>query len=682
MNTPLARPFRKLLVANRGEIALRVMRTARTLGIRTVAVYSDADARAPHVGLADEAVCIGPAPASESYLRIDRLLDAAARTATEAIHPGYGFLSERADFAEACEQAGLVFVGPPAAAIATIGNKAAAKARMQTVGVPCVPGWFGQAPNEETLMEQADRIGLPLLVKAVAGGGGRGMRLVHHRHELKEALASARREAEQAFGDGTLMLERLVTDARHIEVQVFADHHGRCIHLGERDCTAQRRRQKVIEESPSPTIGTALRERLCQDAVAAARAVSYANAGTVEFVVDREGKHFFLEMNTRLQVEHPVTEAVTGLDLVEWQLRVAMGEPLPLAQNEVTFTGHAIEARLYAEDPVHGFAPQAGPVLHWRPGKATMGREASHRIDSGIREGGAVTPHYDAMVAKLIVHGRDRNDARRRLAGLLEDAPLIGVRHNAAFLRQLVDHPAFVRASLHTTQLDAWLEAGEPLVQEPEVPEALWALAAAVLCGAGLKGPRPASVAGFDLTLVRSLGAASSQEPPQRTLRVEPHADGCEVAFEGQRRLLQWATPFDPASRQARVLIDGVLQRFTVLLQDDPHGDAQARTVHIAHQAQVFSLRETSARPSSRKAIDPSEARAPVAGTVVKLGVQAGQRVEAGTPLVCVEAMKMEMWQRAAAPGTVRELCVQAGDRVTAGAVLVCLDLDAATPKA
>ncbi|HEY9023855.1 MAG TPA: biotin carboxylase N-terminal domain-containing protein, partial [Burkholderiaceae bacterium] len=411
--------FSKILVANRGEIACRVIRTARSLGYRTVAVFSEPDAASPHVSLADEAVALGGRTAAESYLRIDAILDACRRTGAGAIHPGYGFLSERADFAQACADAGLVFIGPPAAAITAMGDKAGAKRRMIAAGVPCVPGYLGDDQSDAALVAQANGLGYPLLVKAVAGGGGRGMRLVRAESELADALAGARREASSAFGDGTLMLERLVADGRHIEIQVFADAHGNVVHLGERDCSAQRRRQKVIEESPSPFVDAAMREAMGRDAVAAAKAVGYVGAGTIEFIADaREGlrpdRFYFMEMNTRLQVEHPVTEMITGQDLVEWQLRVAAGEPLPLRQDEIRWTGHAVEARLYAEDPYDGFAPQTGRIVHWRPsrairaGRADAGTQgvpaaglASVRIDDGVAEGDTVSPFYDAMVAKV-----------------------------------------------------------------------------------------------------------------------------------------------------------------------------------------------------------------------------------------------------------------------------------------
>ena len=627
--------LRKILIANRGEIACRVMRTAHRLGCRTVAVYSDADAGAPHVLQADEAVRIGPPAAAESYLNIAALLDAAKRTGADAVHPGYGFLSERADFAQACADAGLVFIGPPPEAIRAMGDKARAKRRMLDAGVPCAPGYLGEAQGDAHLSAQARKLGLPLLVKAVAGGGGRCIRLVHDFVDMPEVIASARREAISAFGDGTLMLEQLVPNGRHIEIQVFADAHGNAVHLGERDCTAQRRRQKVIEEAPSPVVSPAMREAMGRDAVAAALAVGYRGAGTVEFIVDEHLNHFFLEMNTRLQVEHPVTECITGLDLVEWQLRVAAGEPLPLKQEQITFTGHAIEARLYAEDPYDGWKPQTGRIAGWRP------EASSIRIDHGIAEGGEVTPYYDAMVAKFIAHGVDRADAARRLTRALDDVPLLGLRNNGRFLRDLVNHPQFTAAQLSTTRLDEWAAAGEPLLQRPVPTDAAWRIAAALMAGQG--GHRPASVAAFDITL--------QCQGEKRTLRVPG----------GDVRVMAWA------GAQALVSIDGVQCRLTAL-QDGV-------TLHLAMDGAVFSFDEPSPYPSTDTAIDSSHARAPVAGVVAQISVQPGDTVTAGQPMVCVEAMKMEMWLTAPVAGTVKAVHVKAKDSVAKGAVLVDMEI-------
>ncbi len=625
----------KILVANRGEIACRVMRTAQRLGYRTVAVFSDADARAPHVALADEAVRIGEAPAAASYLDIDALLAAAKATGADAVHPGYGFLSERADFAEACAAAGLVFIGPPPEAIRAMGDKAGAKRRMLAAGVPCAPGYLGEDQSDDRLTAEALSLGLPLLVKAVAGGGGRGMRLVRQAGELAAALAGARREATSAFGDGTLMLERLVDDGRHIEIQVFCDAHGHAVHLGERDCTAQRRRQKVIEEAPSPVVSLAMRAAMGRDAVAAALAVGYRGAGTVEFIVDAQLKHYFLEMNTRLQVEHPVTECITGFDLVEWQLRVAAGEPLPVTQDEIRFDGHAIEARLYAEDPYDGWKPQAGRVAGWRPERSTI------RIDHGLAEGGEVTPYYDAMVAKFIAHGRDRADAVRRLTRALQDVPLVGLPNNGRFLRDLVNHPQFAAAQLTTTRLDEWAAAGDALLQRPAPGEDAWRLAAALR--AGRAGARPASVAGFDVTL-QCQGTTRTLRAPVAGLRVLAR-DADAVRFE----------------------LDGV-QRRAIAVDD---GD----TLHLVIDGGAFAFTEPSPFPTRDSAADPRRARAPVAGVVAHIAVAEGDAVAAGQPLVCVEAMKMEMWLHAAAAGTVKAVNVKVKDPVASGVVLVELEL-------
>ena len=644
--------YTKILIANRGEIARRVMRTAHRLGYRTVAVFSDADRDAPHAREADEAVRIGAAPATQSYLAIDALLDAARRTGADAVHPGYGFLSERADFARACAGAGLVFIGPPADAIDAMGDKAGAKRRMLAAGVPCAPGYLGDDQSDERLLAEALQLGLPLLVKATAGGGGRGMRLVRDLAELPAAIDGARREAASAFGDGTLMLERLIDGARHVEVQVFADRHGHTIHLGERDCTAQRRRQKVIEEAPSPIVDAAMRDAMGRDAVAAARAVGYVGAGTVEFVVDAIGRHHFLEMNTRLQVEHPVTEAVTGFDLVEWQLRVAAGEPLPATQGEVHLRGHAIEARLYAEDPYAGFVPQTGRIVHWRPGDDARG---GVRVDDGIAEGGEVTPYYDAMVAKVVAHGRDRDDAIRRLAAALERMPLLGVANNGAFLCDLLRHPDFRDARLTTTRLDEWLADGAPLLQRPRPDDATWALAAAAFALRDGCGHRSPGVAAHDLTLAHG--------DARRTWRVQPHAAGIDVAGDGAPLRFE-AVELD--GRVLRYALHGVRRRAVAAFD--------GARLHLAVNGRVFVFDEPSPLPVAGDRADPRRVRAPVAGVVAHVAVAAGERVAAGAPLVCIEAMKMEMWQHAAVDGVVAAVRVAPRDAVAAGALLAELD--------
>jgi geranyl-CoA carboxylase alpha subunit len=673
--------FDKLLIANRGEIACRVIRTARALGLRTVAVYSDADAGAPHVRLADEAVRLGPGPAADSYLRIDAVIDAARRTGAQAVHPGYGFLSERADFAQACADAGLVFVGPPAAAIVAMGDKAGAKRRMREAGVPCAPGYLGERQDDETLAREATAMGYPLLVKAVAGGGGRGMRLVHRAEDLAEGLAGARREATSAFGDGTLMLERLVVDGRHIEIQVFCDAHGNAVHLGERDCTSQRRRQKVIEESPSPIVSPAMREAMGRDAVAAAQAVGYVGAGTIEFIVDAAGAHYFLEMNTRLQVEHPVTECVTGLDLVEWQLRVAAGERLPLAQHEIRFTGHAIEARLYAEDPYDGFRPQTGRVTHWRPGRAVAAGRGSVRIDDGLAEGQAISPFYDAMVAKVIVHGRDRDDARLRLRRALEDAPLLGLVNNGRYLCDLLQAPDFAAGTMTTTRLDEWAAAVTGPSAKPAPHDDDWRIAAAVLglgdTVKGIDGPRAGGVASRDLVLddgtrrrtlrVRAVTTSSASAGTAIASAVE--TTDADVTLDGRAARLRLHAV--DADGLRAVEIDGLRRRVLVRVEAGTSDVIDAAIV--VRDGAVHRFAEPSPYPSTDVAADASRVLAPVAGTVAQVRVRAGDRVAAGDPLVCVEAMKMEMWLPAAAGGVV--VAVHAVERASVAARALLVEL-------
>lgn len=435
--------FTKILIANRGEIACRIQRTAQALGYRTVAVYSDADTHALHVQMADEAVNIGPAPVQQSYLNITAILDAARRTGADAIHPGYGFLSENPDFARACQNAHIVFIGPSSEAIELMGSKRLSKIAMLDAGVPCIAGYQGSAQDDATLQQEAERIGFPLMIKASAGGGGRGMRLVHQPEQLLEQLRTARSEAMNAFGSDELILEQALIDPRHVEVQVFGDRHGNLIYLGERDCSIQRRHQKVIEEAPCPVMTPELRQAMGDAALKAGRAVSYVGAGTVEFLLDRNGRFYFLEMNTRLQVEHPVTELTTGLDLVAWQLHIAAGQPLPLAQADVVLSGHAMEVRLYAEDPAQGFLPQTGDVLRWEPA-------ACVRIDHGLREDETISPFYDPMLGKIIAHGATREEARRKLLRAVEDTVLLGVTTNQRFLVDLLKQPDFIAGNFST----------------------------------------------------------------------------------------------------------------------------------------------------------------------------------------------------------------------------------------
>ena len=647
--------FSKILIANRGEIACRVIRTARKLGYRTVAVYSDADRLAPHVRQADEAVHLGGSAPADSYLRVDALLAAARKTGADAIHPGYGFLSENAGFAQACLDAGLIFIGPPPGAIQAMGDKALAKRRMLEAGVPCAPGYLGGEQDDARLTEEALKLGFPLLVKAVAGGGGRGIRLVRSVDDIAQAIGGARREAQSAFGDGTLMLERLIDNGRHIEIQVFADAHGNAVYLGERDCTAQRRRQKVIEEAPSPAVSPAMREAMGKDAVAAALAVGYRGAGTVEFIVDVDLKHYFLEMNTRLQVEHPVTEMVTGFDLVEWQLQVAAGQRLPAAQTDIKLTGHAIEARLYVEDPYAGFAPQTGTVRWWRPQQALLG---GVRIDDGIEEGSEISPFYDAMVAKIIAHGRDRDDAIRRLRAALENSPLLGLRNNGRFLADLVNHPVFRGAAMTTTMIDQWQEAGDPLLLRPLASDEVWCLAAATLAMQSGANWRADSVAAFDIPL--------RCDEVTQTLRVHPDRVGnVGVSLGGQQQNVRIVSFQDG---DLRFEMNGIHRKAIALIQQN--------ALHIALGGSSFVFQEVSPFPEKDMAMDATRARAPVAGKVTQIQFAVGEGVQSGQAMVCVEAMKMEMWLTAQAAGTVVALHVKVGEQVESGALLIEIELD------
>ena len=505
----MARPIDILLVANRGEIACRIIRTARRLGIRTVAVFSDADAHALHVEMADEAVRIGPPPVAESYLDASRILEAARRSGADAIHPGYGFLSENPDFVEAVEAAGLTFVGPSASAIRAMGLKDAAKRLMQEAGVPVVPGYHGDSQDPEVLAAEAERIGFPVLIKARAGGGGKGMRAVERAADFAEALAAARREGEAAFGDPHCLIEKLIGTPRHIEIQVFGDGHGNAVHLFERDCSLQRRHQKVIEEAPAPGMTEEMRAAMGAAAVAAAKAIGYAGAGTIEFIVDasdglRPDRFWFMEMNTRLQVEHPVTEAITGLDLVELQLRVAAGDPLPFTQEDLVIDGHAVEARIYAEDPARGFLPATGRLTTLQ-----MPREsAGVRIDTGVREGDRITPHYDPMIAKLIVHGADRNAALRRLKAALAETRIAGCVTNVAFLERLAGHADFAAGTVDTGLIGRHIDdLTRPPQRRPEA-RAIAALAALGRLQAALARPPEAADPFRDLEGFRAFGEA------------------------------------------------------------------------------------------------------------------------------------------------------------------------------
>jgi acetyl-CoA carboxylase biotin carboxylase subunit len=644
----------KILIANRAEIACRVIRSAQALGYRAVAVYSEADSGAPHVSLADEAVCIGPGPAAESYLSIERIIEACRRTGADALHPGYGFLSENPALVEACTAAGVTFIGPPANAMRLMGDKALAKQRMIEAGVPTAPAYLGADQSLAKLTQEAERIGYPLLIKATAGGGGRGIRVVRSARELQDAVVGAQQEAQSAFGDAKLLLERLIERGRHVEVQVFADAHGQAIYLGDRDCTAQRRRQKVIEEAPAPGLSDALRASMGQSAVQAALSIGYTGAGTVEFMLDSDHGYHFLEMNTRLQVEHPVTELVTGLDLVALQIRIAGGEPLPLAQRDVQLRGHAIEARLYAEDPYAGFQPQSGTITHFFSAHALQ--QPDVRIDAGVQAGSVVTPYYDAMLAKVMAHGTTRAEATRKLIRALEDAPLFGLTTNTRFLLDLLRTPELAEAALHTSTLDLWTEQHAPLCERPAVPEAAWALACALLLEGRGAAFRSAGVASYTLTL-----ACGSE---RRTLRVTQLADGLDVAHGAN--VCQLREPGRSGDHLFATL-DGVRKRFVALVH-------QGRAL-IAIEGQSLTFQEPALLEPKNKASDPSQVLAPLAGRIARILVQPGAAVSQDEAVCIVEAMKMETRVLAAGSGKVRELYVKAGDQVSAGQLLVGIDL-------
>ncbi|NYG35162.1 acetyl/propionyl/methylcrotonyl-CoA carboxylase subunit alpha [Sphaerotilus montanus] len=656
--------FTKILIANRGEIACRVIKTARRMGIATVAVYSDADANARHVRLADEAVRIGPAAARESYLRADKILEVARATGAQAVHPGYGFLSENDAFADACAEAGIVFIGPPASAIRAMGSKSAAKALMDKAGVPLTPGYHGDQQEPAFLAEQAACIGYPVLIKASAGGGGKGMRRVDRAEDFESALASCQREAINAFGDQHVLVEKYVLRPRHIEIQVFGDTQGDCVYLFERDCSVQRRHQKVLEEAPAPGMTPERRAAMGQAAVEAAKAVGYVGAGTVEFIANQDGSFYFMEMNTRLQVEHPVTEMITGLDLVEWQLRVASGEPLPLRQEQLTLDGHALEARIYAEDPDRGFLPSTGRLVHLVPPA-----ESDHvRVDTGVEQGDEISPHYDPMIAKLIVWDRDRPRALARMRAALAQYRVVGVSNNVEFLQRLVTAPAFANADLDTALIERENAVLFPAAQP--VPQAVWALAALAELqreAQGVRDDSPWSVLdGWRLnsTTLRTL-----------TLRLGDEVQPVGVAY---------------VSGGHELTIGG--QLLTVRGQFGPSGTVHAQigerrvsaaVVTSGEKRQVFfegrswPVTVVGALSAGGGGDDHAGGlKAPMPGKVIALIATAGSVVEKGTPLLVLEAMKMEHTISAPAKGRVKAFHFAAGDQVTDGVDLVDFEVE------
>ncbi len=663
--------FSKLLIANRGEIACRVIRTARRLGIATVAVYSDADRDALHVELADEAVHIGASPARESYLVIDRIIDAARGTGAEAVHPGYGFLSENADFARACADAKLVFVGPPVGAIEAMGSKSAAKQIMEQAGVPLVPGYHGDEPDAARLKQAADEMGYPVLLKATAGGGGKGMRQVWSADEFEEALAAAQREASASFGDDTMLVEKYLTKPRHVEVQVFCDNHGNGVYLAERDCSVQRRHQKVIEEAPAPGMTEALRRQMGDTAVQAARAIDYSGAGTVEFLLDEDGSFYFMEMNTRLQVEHPVTEMITGQDLVEWQLLVASGAALPLAQEEIRLEGHAFEARVYAEDAANDFLPATGTLAFLRPPE-----ESAHvRVDTGVRQGDEISVYYDPMIAKLIVWDVSRERALQRLAGALSSYRIGGTVTNLDFLYNLATCAPFRHAELDTGFIQ---RHGEVIFHER--PQDLEAdLPPAVLALLLHRQQQTALRSCLDpWTPWQSHHAWRLNEPHAQHLALRCHGethpasaeflgDGYLITIGGRSTLLRGELEGDSLVFE----LGGHRQRGTLAPTDDgftlylPSG-----AVHFAEQRPDTGEQDAAA--------GAGDLTAPMNGTVVSLLVEPGEAVAADQPLLIMEAMKMEHTIRAPAAGTVDSFLFQPGELVDGGAALLQFSADEA----
>lgn len=639
-----------LLVANRGEIACRVMRTAKALGLTTVAVHSATDREARHSREADIRVDLGGSKAADSYLQIDKLIAAAKASGAQAIHPGYGFLSENAGFARAIEAAGLIFLGPPASAIDAMGSKSAAKALMETAGVPLVPGYHGEAQDLDTFRDACERIGYPVLLKATAGGGGKGMKVVEDVSQLAEALASAQREAQSSFGDSRMLVEKYLLKPRHVEIQVFADQHGNCLYLNERDCSIQRRHQKVVEEAPAPGLSPELRRAMGEAAVRSAQAIGYVGAGTVEFLLDARGEFFFMEMNTRLQVEHPVTEAITGLDLVAWQIRVARGEALPITQDQVPLNGHAIEVRLYAEDPSNDFLPATGRLDLYRESAAGPGR----RVDSGVEEGDEISPFYDPMLGKLIAWGEDREQARLRLLSMLDEFAIGGLKTNINFLRRIIGHPAFAAAELDTGFIPRYQE--QLLPAPAALSDEFWDAAAQAfaqsLPGAA-RSDDPASPwalhSGLRAGLPREITLHLSCEGQDRALTLGAGltakliGEQLVIEHDGLRRQLR-------AIRRGEVLFlqwDGELRRVEMY---DPISAVEASH---SHQGGLT---------------------APMNGSIVRVLVEAGQAVEAGAQLVVLEAMKMEHSIRAPHAGVIKALYCQEGEMVSEGSALVELE--------
>ncbi|MDZ5460729.1 acetyl/propionyl/methylcrotonyl-CoA carboxylase subunit alpha [Azohydromonas lata] len=659
--------FNKILIANRGEIACRVIKTARRMGIATVAVYSEADANARHVRLADEAVLIGPAPVRESYLLGERILEAAKQTGAQAIHPGYGFLSENEDFAEACAAAGVVFIGPPASAIRAMGSKSAAKALMEKAGVPLTPGYHGDKQEPGFLAAQAEKIGYPVLIKASAGGGGKGMRRVDRAEDFEAALTSCQREATNAFGDDHVLVEKYVLKPRHIEIQVFGDKHGHCVYLFERDCSVQRRHQKVLEEAPAPGMTPERRAAMGKAAVDAALAVGYVGAGTVEFIANQDGSFYFMEMNTRLQVEHPVTEMITGLDLVEWQLRVASGEPLPLRQEQLSIDGHALEARIYAEDPDRGFLPSTGRLVHLAPPP-----ESDHvRVDTGVEQGDEITPHYDPMIAKLIVWGQDRRQALARMRQALGSYRVVGVQNNVEFLSRLVGVPSFANADLDTGLIER--EQALLFPEAGEVPGDVWLLAALAgllreqrLAQKAAAGAPDAASPWRLLDGWRLNGSAQRQISLRmgevvQDVGVTPARGGWELTLGAQRVFARGTLGADSElmaqldERRLRAVVVAASERRQVFFEGRSWPLCMVDRLHVGGVGEEAE----------------GGLRAPMPGKIIALIAQPGVPVDKGAPLLVLEAMKMEHTISAPGKGVVKAFRFAPGEQVVDGAELL-----------
>jgi 3-methylcrotonyl-CoA carboxylase alpha subunit len=671
--------FTKILIANRGEIACRVAATARRMGIRTVAVYSEADAGARHVAVCDEAVLIGPAAAKDSYLRGDRIIEVAKRTGAQAIHPGYGFLSENAEFAEACAQAGLVFIGPPGQSMRAMGSKSAAKQLMEQAGVPLVPGYHGDDQDPELLQAEANRIGYPVLLKASAGGGGKGMRVVERSEDFQSALASCKREAISSFGDAKVLIEKYLQRPRHIEIQVFADTHGNCVYLHERDCSVQRRHQKVLEEAPAPGMTMERRAAMGEAAVAAARAVGYVGAGTVEFIANQDGSFYFMEMNTRLQVEHPVTEMITGTDLVEWQLRVAAGQPLPKQQHELGINGHAIEARVYAENPEKGFLPSIG-TLRFMDVPAHVAFElgggagipADVRIDSGVREGDAISPFYDPMIAKLIVWGADRAQALARMAQALSEFHIVGLATNIAFLKRLVEGDAFAKADLDT----GLIERNSATLFPPATPAPLAALALATVALLDAEQSLPRSANPAD-PWTRTHGWRMNGNYRRELSFTDEYTDtpgGKAYALGVAYHANDWTIDLDGA-KHALALVSSKDARYTIrldghALQGTVRRDGELLHVFSGGLHYALAWADPLAHAGEHETAG-GRLTAPMPGKVVAVIAASGQQVKKGEPLVIMEAMKMEHTISAPSDGLVEEVLYQVGDQVADGAPLL-----------